>query len=151
GWSYAKGPSPIADNSNSQYALLGLWAGRQSGVKIDREIWEQIRDFYMTTQLPEGSWIYPPQGGPAGAGGSLTMTTAGVCGLLIAALELNFAREKLGADGTASNCGVYNENPAIAKGLSWISGPRGDHLQLELPQRTFYNLYGIERVGRLSG
>lgn len=150
GWTYGKGQFGVADNSNTQYALLGLWAGRQAGVDIKREIWEGIREFYISTQDQEGGWSYVVRG--VGAGGStLTMTSAGLCGLLIAGMELNAGREKLQADGTAANCGQYQENPPLARALNWISGPQRDRLQLDLPQRTFYSLYGIERVGRLSG
>jgi hypothetical protein len=151
GWSYNKGPSATSDNSNTQYALLGLWAGKQGGATVSREIWESIRDYYLSTQETDGAWIYSPSGGPAGHNrASLTMTTAGVCGLFIAGMELNVGREKLQADGTATDCGVYEENKAIAKGLSWI----GSHFTIDgnsMTNRVFYNLYGIERTGRLSG
>ena len=47
GWGYSNdGGQP--DHSNSQYALLGLNAGRQAGAKIDRAVWESIRDFYQS-------------------------------------------------------------------------------------------------------
>jgi hypothetical protein len=146
GWSYRL-KAGQSDNSNTQYALLGLHSGKQAGVAINEEIWRSIRDFYVRTQV-EGSvaggagWSYV-EGQPA----TLTMTTAGLCGLLIAGMELNVGREVLQADGTFANCGVYKENEPAAKALKWI-GPR---FQLDLPQNTFYNLYGIERAGRLSG
>ena len=54
------------------------------------------------------------------------MTTAGVCGLLISGMELNEGREVLQPDGTATNCGVYQENQPLANGLRWI----GDHFKL---------------------
>ncbi len=146
GWTYSKGPVGTSDNSNTQYAVLGLWAGRQGGVGIKREIWEGIREFYTRTQDEEGGWGYVTQG-VAARGSSLTMTSAGLCGLLIGGMELNQGRD----DGTKATCGQYQENPPLTKALNWISGPGRDRLQLDLPQRTFYNLYGIERVGRLSG
>jgi len=153
GWSYTKSSAFSSDNSNTQYAMLGLHAGKKAGKKINEEIWKSIRDFYIRTQLTgkgvEGAFTYNPFG-PEG-GTSLTMTTAGLCGLLIAGMELNAGREVLRADGTASNCGEYKENQPVHKALDWISGPRADRLVFNLDQRTFYNLYGIERAGRLSG
>jgi hypothetical protein len=153
GWSYTKSSAFSSDNSNTQYAMLGLHAGKKAGVKINEEIWKSIRDYYIRTQLSgkgvEGAFTYNPFG-PEG-GPSLTMTTAGLCGLLIAGMELNAGREVLQADGTASNCGQYKENQPVHKALDWISGPRADRLVFNLDQRTFYNLYGIERAGRLSG
>ncbi len=149
GWSYQLGPANTADNSNTQYALLGLWAGRQAGIEIKREIWQSIREFYLSTQGKEdGGWSYSPVGGAGPqAQSSLTMTTAGLCGLLIAGMELNVGREKIDDKGVAANCGLYQENKAISKALSWI----GTRFSVNLPQRAFYNLYGIERAGRLSG
>jgi hypothetical protein len=149
GWGYPHEGSTWTDNSNSQYALLGLWAGRQAGVPIDRVLWEQIKEFYERTQERDGSWNYSKRF--PGQPGTLPMTTAGVCGLVIASMELNPGREKINPDGTATNCGVYDEIPAIQKGLGWISNPRVDRLDFDLPPGAFYNMYGIERVGRLSG
>lgn len=146
GWGYGR-TGTSSDNSNTQYAMLGLWAGRQAGVDINREIWEAIRDYYVRTQDLDGGWKYSTSksGGPELA--SMTMTTAGVCGLLIAGMELNVGREKMQADGSALNCGAYDESPAVRKGLSWIS--RG--FTIEVSQRIFYHVYGLERTGRLSG
>jgi hypothetical protein len=151
GWTYQISPSATPDNSNTQYALLGLYAGKTAGIAIPREVWESIRAFYIRTQQDDGGWLYSERGAPHGSGSSLTMTTAGLSGLLIAGMELNRGREALRADGTAENCGVYEESRPVARALAWISGPTRDRFSLEMPKRTFYNLYGIERAGRLSG
>jgi hypothetical protein len=151
GWGYdfAGNAGVRADNSNSQYALLALHMGRLGGAKIDPAVWKEIRDFYKRTQNADGGWSYGPDGrGAFGESGStLTMTTAGLSGLLISGLELNPGREKLQPDGTATNCGKYDEAPEVQRALSWI----GDRFSVTQPGRTFYNLYGIERAGRLSG
>ena len=34
------------DNSNTQYALLGLYAAKQAGAKIDDAVWKEIQAFY---------------------------------------------------------------------------------------------------------
>ncbi len=158
GWGYGN-IGAGSDNSNTQYALLGLHAGKQAGANIDEEIWRQIRDFYVSTQTSEegdsmGGWSYQPggaKGSPHGGGNpTMTMTVAGLCGLYIAGLELNQGRQDLDpSTGVARNCGKYEENPSIAKALRWISSPR--HWTLQSAGHTFYNLYGIERAGRLSG
>jgi hypothetical protein len=142
GWGYHKqGGAP--DNSNTQYALLGLHAGKSAGVKIDKEVWESIRDYYVRTQQADDGWSYRNALG----GSSLTMTTAGLCGLLIAGMELNDAKEKLQPDGSARDCGKYVENDAIAKAMRAVA----QRFNTEYPPAWFYNLYGIERAGRLSG
>jgi hypothetical protein len=144
GWTYSKSHNDISDNSNTQYALLGLHAGHLAGARIDRKVWESIRDYYIRTQLPDHGWYYNPA---FATGTTLTMTTAGLCGLLISGMELNSGREILQDDGTATNCGVYTENKPVVNALGWVS----NHFRIDLPYNTFYNLYGIERAGRLSG
>src|SRR5205814_97418 len=57
GWGYTQDAGG-ADNSNSQYALLGLHAGRQAGAKIARPIWDAIFRFYEGTQEADGGWVY---------------------------------------------------------------------------------------------
>ncbi len=144
GWSYtdAKGPP---DNSNTQYALLGLHAGQQAGARIPAELWESIQNYYVRTQNAAGGWGYH-----SGQAPSLTMSVAGYCGLTIAGMELHAAQQGLDVDtGVAANCGKYLENRPLAKALEWIGSKR--HFSFQQRMHTFYNVYGIERAGRLSG
>ena len=46
------------DNSNSQYGLLGVWAGAETGIEIDHTYWEYVQKHWVETQLPEGQWCY---------------------------------------------------------------------------------------------
>jgi hypothetical protein len=156
GWTYMASHGRGTDNSNTQYALLGLHAGRLAGAKVDAEVWKSIRDYYLRTQQPDRGWFYNPS---LPSSTTLTMTTAGACGLLISGMELNTGRETLRPDGTATNCGKYAENSPVADALEWIGSPnhfrpffiRGDNIWNELGSNNFYNIYGIERTGRLSG
>lgn len=148
GWSYKRTPSVIADNSNTQYAVLGLWAAKQARINVPDAVFKEIRDFYVAHQDPNGGWNYAVGRKFGGLNSvSMTMTTAGLCGLLISGMELNVRRETLNLDGTATKCGEYEENPAIQKALNWISV----NFTPEVEGRTFYHLYGLERAGRLSG
>jgi hypothetical protein len=145
GWTYGTTGRSFPDNSNSQYAILGLHAGKTAGAKIDREIWQSIRTFYERTQRADGGWNYNERGNLPG--GTLTMDIAGLTGLIIAGAELNKGREIIRADGTAKNCGVYDQDNNIRRAVNRISRI----FSVELPNRIYYNLYGIERAGRLSG
>jgi hypothetical protein len=146
GWSYTakRGFGGNGDNSNTQYALLGLHEAHLAGAKIDRKYWKAIRDYYVQTQRPDGGWGYAPH---FNNGSTITMTTAGLCGLLIAGMELNERREVIQDNGIALHCGQYGENKPVAAALDWI----GKRFTLKHAQAIYYNIYGIERAGRLTG
>jgi hypothetical protein len=151
GWTYNM-TAGFPDNSNTQYALLGLHAGHTAGAKIDRQVWASIRDYYVRSQLPDGSWPYRPDAPMQ----RFTMTTAGLCGLIIAGMELNAGREQLQANGTALNCGIYEENGPAIKAMNWIGRNfvpyrQGGQFEDLRQGNNYYSLYGLERAGRLSG
>src|ERR1051326_425022 len=55
-----------------------------------------MQEFYIRNQQADHGWAYPSG---QRAETRLTMTTAGLCGLLISGLELNAGRETIHADG----------------------------------------------------
>ncbi len=146
GWSYGPGLDGGGDFSNTQYALLGLQAGKQAGVRIPDAAWKVILDLYKLSQSGDGAWGYTV-GDP---NPRLTMTLAGFCGLHIAGLELKKGRQRLNREtGVAERCGEYEEDPFIEKTLRWLARP--GHFGYELANHMYYNIYGVERAGRLSG
>jgi hypothetical protein len=154
GWGYEQaGPTP--DNSNSQYALLGLHEAIQAGYKVPPKALEEVRQLYLDTQV-KGGWAYRPPAPRRGKGDpTLNMTTAGLCNLLITGMDLAVSQAKLRADGSAEKCGEYKENEPVAKALGYVGAAFPAELTVENVGPTFdvpfYGLYGIERAGRLSG
>jgi Domain of unknown function (DUF4159) len=151
GWGYDRGGGGFPsrpDNSNTQYAVLALWVARQHG--LPKSIWEEVNDFYTKSQSKRGSWGYEYHPGGESIDERLTMTSAGLCGLFIAEMEMAAGRQN--ADPVAI-CGIYDDNHAIKAGLAWINAGPGspDRFNIEPASHVFYNLYGIERLGRLSG
>jgi hypothetical protein len=149
GWSYPG--NMIGDNSNTQYALLGLYAAKQAGVEIEEKVWKSIQEYYLRTQVlhapASGAWTYYTQSSTPESP-SFSMTVAGVCGLIIANMGLDESEQKLDPNtGVAANCGIYSSNTAIAKGMNYI----GTSFTFNSDRATFYNIYGLERLGRLSG
>jgi hypothetical protein len=149
GWSYPM--NQIADNSNTQYAVLGLYAAKTAGVKIDDQLWKDIQEFYKRTQRKDpgnekaGGWCYASIGGEAP---SFTMTVGGACGLIIANMGLDTSPQELDeATGIAAKCGIYPENDQLARGMYWIA----NRFNFMEGKSYYYNYYGIERLGRLSG
>jgi hypothetical protein len=145
GWTYGPGGYG-ADNSNTQYALLGLHEAHVAGAKIPPAVWKSIQDFYTENQIA-GGWGYhlgePP---------TPTMTEAGFCGLLIAGMDVNSGLEQLHPDGTVTHCGEYQANRFLDNALALLNQqmPRTRE-GIARMNHSYYWLYGLERCGRLSG
>ncbi|HEV3235730.1 MAG TPA: DUF4159 domain-containing protein [Gemmataceae bacterium] len=153
GWSYHKNDPMSRNNSNTQYVLLGLHEALQAGVHIDQRDLEEIRSFYVRTQNVDGGWGYVPSRRDMS---TATMTTAGLCGLLITGMDLNAGREKPLGNGAWKDCGVYKESEEVKKALAWLAshlrGPKDyDKVRFADQLVLYYFLYGLERAGRLSG
>ena len=79
------GPGPITcrcrpgDNSNTQYALLGLNAASEAGVTIRPEVWMLTRTYFELSQNRDGGWGYTPQHKQSTA----SMTCAGISSLIL--------------------------------------------------------------------
>lgn len=147
GWSYTQGGA--TDNSNTQYAVLGLHAALESGVSVDRNALQRIRDFMLRSQRG-GGWGYN-----AGRAPSMTMTCAGLCNLMVTGMDLHVSKQHM-QDGRILGCGEYDENRPVLEALRWIGGafpadipPASAHQRLG--GYPFYWLYGVERTGRLTG
>jgi hypothetical protein len=164
GWSYDR-PSGVGlpDNSCTQYALLGVYVGgkylAQNQVPVDAAVWtkfwEDVSVMYASSQTPSGGWTYARNAAVLDNETRLTMTTAGLCGTLMAQTELSAAAARLSKDPVA-NCGKYPENPILRAGFDWLYKPAPNghdrfRLTVEPHPYTFYNIYGIERLGRFSG
>ncbi|MGE3807112.1 MAG: DUF4159 domain-containing protein, partial [Gemmataceae bacterium] len=107
--------------------------------KIPDEVWTEIRDFYMETQRNDGGWGYHRN-----SSSTLTMTCAGLTGMYIAGME----------HSSRQACGQYRDNETLERALKWIVAHfRFEDIDPDIgkARASFYNIYGIERVGRLSG
>ena len=151
GWTYSKaGGGNPADNSNTQYAVLGLHEGFQAGAKVDAGIWEEIYALYLNSMIKQGDaggWAYRTGMSPP----TMTMTTAGVCGLLIADMDLKASKLKGAPNCGGNDCGEA-EDEAVNLALKWIGRHMpGRPVDISQLDHTYYCLYGIERTGRFSG
>ena len=60
-WSYTESKrGRPGDNSNTQYALLGLHAASEAGVPVKTEVWALSRGYWERSQKRDGSWAYTP-------------------------------------------------------------------------------------------
>jgi hypothetical protein len=158
GWTYYDRPGPV-DNSNSQFAVLALHEAERAGVKIKDQTWKLALDYWIDErrQHPDGSWSYGLDN-PAVSG---SMTCAGIASVIIAR-----DRRRAGdasVRGTSIQCcglPVEEGRDSVAAGLAWMAnkftvsqnpntaGIGG--ISRSYPWLLYY-LYGVERVGRMSG
>ncbi len=135
------------DHSNTQFALLGLHAADQAGLKVPARVWKAARNQLVRNQKPDGGWAYRNTGRSYGS-----MTAAGVADLLIMGASTSMSRERRYRDGAAPGCGSYRSDRPLANGLEWLA----DNFSVtENPGRgrsyLYYWLYALERCGMLSG
>jgi hypothetical protein len=147
-WTYNSHKEQAGDNSNTQYALLGLNAAAEVGLPIRADVWVLARRYWEDSQRLDGSWAYNPgDAAPATA----SMTCAGISSLVITGLKRFEGQETLAGE-QIRNCGKGGINPNLQRGVDWLSTkffvgqnfPRGQLWK-------FYYLYGLERTGRLTG
>ncbi|HJN11859.1 MAG TPA: DUF4159 domain-containing protein [Pirellulaceae bacterium] len=152
-WAYSE-RNTAGDNSNSQFALLALHEAERAGVKVKESTWQSARDYWLRMQKEDGSWGYV-KGEPSTG----SMTCAGIASLLITSGRVHQGDAKVQA-GTVHCCGTQSDDEPLRRALNWLgakfsvernpnpySGLRANLNTTHL----YYYLYGVERVGRLSG
>lgn len=148
GWTYGAAGNN-ADNSNTQYALLGLHEGKVAGARIGPEVWEEIREYY--TRQANGRYLN--WGYHTDDTATPTMTASALCGMLIAGMDVKTGRETLLPGYTGANrCGQYEDNRDLAAALALVGRqmPR-EQFGVGHMNHKYYWLYCVERAGRLSG
>lgn len=132
-WGYQIDPGRKAktDGSNTQFAVLALWAAHSlAGWNGPEKVWKRIESHYRRTQWRNGTWGYRP-----GDTTRLdTMTAAGAVSYVYARAALDGSEKDARASTTAQ---------------------RGLAAHLRLMKRAnwhnYYLVYGIERVGTVLG
>ncbi len=140
-----------ADNSNAQFALLGLHEAENVGVKVPEPIWRRTLAYWQRQQNADGSWGYTDENPGTGS-----MTCAGIASMIIASGQI----AKLNAEVSGEDvkcCGEQEmDDSAIEKGIDWLARNFSVHRNPSVgggagTGRLLYYLYAMERVGRLSG
>ena len=125
------------DNSNSQYGLLGVWAGAESDIEVPTSYWAAVDDHWTGCQLEDGQWSYAGD-----RGGRISMTAAGIASLFV-------THDWLDAPKYGKVVGREPFSPSLQRALTWFE--TGDHAVDVNSSYWGYTLYGIERVGLASG
>ncbi len=153
-WGYG-GVRDGGDPSNTQFAILALHEAERAFERrnvpstIPPETWRAARRYWTEGNKPnhDGSWSYTPA-----QPGSGSMTCAGIASLVICNDMVEGAAASYDAGGRIDCCKRPEfGDDAVQGGLQWLarkfsveSNP-GDNNWL------LYYLYGVERVGRMTG
>lgn len=160
GWGYTRNisqgrsESGRTDNSNSQFAILGLWQAAMVGSEVPRATWQKAAKHWLSSQNKDGGWGYSARHQPDSYA---SMTAAGVATCFILYDQL-YSRGNGRFDGqVAIHCGIPSRgaNPvirAIDDGLGWLGrgfSPK-ENTGVGRSFMSYYH-YSIERSGIASG
>ncbi len=139
-WGYKPGDG-WGDNSNAQFAILGLRAAQNGDAKIPENTWKRAAAYLSKSQMSDGGWGYTSEA----AYGS--MTAAGLCGLLIArSTEKNRAPGDLLADKDVARALKWLEENWTMEGHLYKNGGVGSGIG-----SAYYWLWSLERCCLVTG
>lgn len=123
----------VGDNSNSAYALLGLYACRAAGVDVSRALFQRADRWWRRSQNADGGWGYRSD---REVESYASMTESGLSSLILCARAL----------------GRPPTDEAVEKARAWVT----THFSVEenaksayQQGRVLYHLYALERAGTL--
>lgn len=139
--------SGLGDNSNTQFALLAMWAARRHDVPTDQALLAGFQRF-TTSQNNDGGWGYA-----GGGSSSNTMTCVGLLGL---AMGHGAAPEIVKVNPNDPKDIVIKpvlQDPKIQNGLKslarHIGQPMLEGKSKPRPMQNLYFLWSVERVAML--
>jgi hypothetical protein len=148
----------VADNSNTQFAALALWAARRHGMPVGKAL-ERVETRFRSTQDPGGGWCYldpaavqapgfKPAPNPREVVPTPTMTCAGVLGLALA-----YGGDAGGEGDAKDRPRDIGADKALARALAVLSTvvghPAGERRNAPIPQadgNAFYFLWSLARA-----
>jgi hypothetical protein len=141
----------VADNSNTQFALLALWVARRHGIPVERAL-ELAEQRFRSTQHANGGWTYqtappgiPLATNPQDANPTPQMTCVGLIGLGL-------------AHGSSTKEKDISRDTAILKGMHALAGSIGTpaanakaapRLPHNNQNKVYYTLWSLERTAVL--
>jgi hypothetical protein len=156
GWSYGgMNNQSFEDNSNTQFAILGLWVARKHNLNVEKSLLLAEKRF-RNSQDQTGGWTYGFSG-PNGDPPTPTMTCAGLLGLFLgfgSKQEAKIANIRAGDKGGDAGGGAaapkvdlsdIQTDPAVQKAMNFLTR---DYVggNLQNVGHWLYFLWSLERV-----
>lgn len=143
----------FGDNSNTQFATLGVWVGRRYGLPV-QDAMVTVSQRFRVSQNADGGWSYIPTSGGSTENSTAAMTCAGLIGL---ACGYGGALDKKKAKDDSAQMGDLNKDVILKRGLGAISTAVGKPLGWNgtdpVPPaiqrasgKAYYYLWSLERV-----
>lgn len=139
---------PNGDNSNSQYAALGLRACVSAGIVIDKQILIKAREWWTKSQNTDGGWGYNDRGQFDGGRDEVVNGVS----------NSSYGSMTAGAVGALAICDFlmsrhWKGDPPVVRGLEWLSKNFDVKKHPRQKAHAFYTyyLYALERAGMLYG
>jgi hypothetical protein len=129
------------DNSNSQYAALGLRACYEAGIEVEPQVLKLAKEWWEKDQNSDGGWEYKSEWKQKGQNSTATMTAGGLGSL---ASYKRMLKEEL------------KDDKYVAAAVNWLAtkfrvDANFDSKGSKHPEWQYYYLYGLERAGVLAG
>ena len=133
-----RGSGPAeGDNSNTQYALLGLRACEDAGFKVPFDTWRKALNAWVSTQREDGGWNYDRK---HDEGSYPSMSEGGIGSVVIC---MHFLQRNWKSADPVNK--AYN---FISRNLDVPKNPVGRHGGKS--SFEYYHVYAIERAGMLA-
>jgi hypothetical protein len=152
-----------ADNSNTQFAALGLWVARRHGIPVERAMLA-LAGRFRVSQAADGSWSYFSATAPR-LPGTPAMTCAGLLALAVAhgtASQAVLRTDRRGHDLFANQAKAntnFGKEFAVRSGLVYL-GKQIGHASFPTAKKRaratgappdYYFFWSLERVGMIYG
>jgi hypothetical protein len=155
-WGYGSTFNPShRDNSNTQFALLGLWAGSRHGVNVSRPLACSAARFYGTRNK-DGGWSYSPEEGNTSSTMAMSCVALMTLALRHAAANEDILRPRAGsASGPQRALSNVAHDAYIVGGFQYLhqyltsAFAAGDSWKGDTPEirdNAYYALWSLERV-----
>lgn len=134
------------DNSNTQFAVLGLWVASRYGVPID-DAMKEVGSRFVSTQNEDGGWGYSIKNKTPDPSGQ-SMSSAGLFCLTVSrATRIRAQLKERSAVVSRGEKETLLSDPNYAKGLQRVA----NFAKGISPGTARYTIWAFERIGVLLG